>query len=92
MQSGTGYDDLMERLGNGWVFQKTRLIEEYDLDRYLADRPEGAEMLFAVRPSGEIAFNTENGRPKTKAEDIIVSFAPGETKRKADERDKRLPE
>jgi NhaP-type Na+/H+ or K+/H+ antiporter len=88
LQSGAGYDDLMERLGNGWIFQKTRLTEEYDLDRYLADRPEGAEMLFVVRPSGEIGFNTENGRPKANAEDFVVSFAPGDANRKVAERSK----
>jgi NhaP-type Na+/H+ or K+/H+ antiporter len=88
LRSGAGYDDLMERLGNGWIFQKTRLTEEYDFDRYLADRPEGTEMLFAVRPSGEIAFSTESGRPKTKADDIIVNFAPREANRKAAERSK----
>lgn len=49
---------------------------------------EGAEMLLVVRPSGEIAFNTEGGRPKAKAEDVIVGFAPGDADRKAAERSK----
>jgi hypothetical protein len=91
LRSGAGYDDLTERLDNGWIFQKTRLTDEYDLDRYLADRPEGAEMVLVVRPSGEIAFNTESGRPKAKTDDIIVSFAPGDARRKTVEAVKSLP-
>jgi len=33
-------------------------------------------MLFAVRPSGEVAFNTDKGRPSAKAGDVILSFSP----------------
>ncbi len=76
LRSGTGYYELVRRRREGWVFQKTRLTEEYDLDRYLSDRPGGTEMLFAVRPSGEIAFNTDKGRPSAKAGDVILSFSP----------------
>ncbi len=76
LQSGTGYYALAKRRRHGWGFQKTRLTDEYDLDRYLSDRPEGTEMLFAVRPSGEIAFSTDEGRPSAEAGDVILSFSP----------------
>ncbi len=76
LHSGSGYSDLVRRRREGWIFQKTRLTDEYDLDRYLADRPEGTEMLFAVRPNGDIAFNTDEGRPPAKAGDVILSFSP----------------
>lgn len=76
LRSGAGYHELVRRRREGWVFQRTRLTEEYDLDRYLSDRPEGTEMLFAVRPSGEIAFSTDEGRPPARAGDVILSFSP----------------
>ncbi len=76
LRSGTGYYELAKRRRQGWVFQKTGLTEEYDLERYLSDRPEGTEMLFAVRPSGEMAFATDEGRPPAEAGDVILSFSP----------------
>jgi hypothetical protein len=76
LRTGAGYHALVRRRREGWVFQRTRLTEEYDLDRYLSDRPEGMEMLFAVRPSGEIAFSTDEGRPPARAGDVILSFSP----------------
>jgi hypothetical protein len=76
LRSGAGYYELAKRRRQGWVFQKTGLTAEYDLERYLADRPEGTEMLFAVRPSGKVAFSTDEGRPPAEPGDVILSFSP----------------
>ncbi len=61
-RSGRTYDDLMKLHDEGWNFQKTRLTEEYALDDYLADRPEGAEMLVVVNTSGQLVFSTQRER------------------------------
>lgn len=83
LRSGTGYYELVRRRRQGWIFQKTRLTEEYGLERYLSDRPEGTEMLFAVRPSGAITFSTDEGRPPAKAGDVILSYSPPPSAEKA---------
>ena len=76
LRSGTGYHELVQLRRSGWVFQKTRLTGEYDFVRYIADRPDGTEMLFNVSPSGEMTFSTDKGRPTAKAGDTILSFSP----------------
>lgn len=75
-RSGRTYEDLIKLHDEGWDFQKTRLTEEYDLDAYLADRPEGAEMLVVVSQGGDLVFSTLQSRAQAEPGDTVVSFSP----------------
>ncbi len=75
-RSGRAHDELMRLNYDGWSFQKTKLTDEYDIDAYLGDRPEGAEMLVVVHKAGELTFSTLRERAKAEPGDTIVSFAP----------------
>lgn len=75
-RSGRSFEDLMKLHDEGWDFQKTRLTEEYDLDAYLADRPEGAEMLVVVGKGGSLRFSTLRSRAQAEPGDTVVSFSP----------------
>lgn len=75
-RSGRTFDDLIKLHDEGWNFQKTRLTEEYALDDYLADRPEGAEMIVVVKKGGGLAFSTLRSRAQADPGDTVVSFSP----------------
>lgn len=91
-RSGASYYDLESKIGAGWRFTRTKLSDEYSFDQYLTDRAEGAELLTDIRPDGSMTFATVAERPKGKAGDVLLSFAPKKAgaddamKRKAEKR------
>lgn len=66
--------ELLIRSNTGWNFTKTRLTEEYDLDRYRADRPEGTILVAIARRTGELAFSTRSTPLTAKPGDVVISF------------------
>lgn len=89
LRSGADLDDLDRRLAAGWSFQKTRLTEEYDFDRYLEARSPDAEIILVMRESGRIVFATARDRPKASPGDTILTFVPPEERREREQRRKQ---
>ena len=74
--TGLGVDDVSERQAQGWVFRKTRLSEQFNLEDAELMLPEAANMLLLLRANGSLRFFTHAAAPEPQAGDIIISFSP----------------
>jgi NhaP-type Na+/H+ or K+/H+ antiporter len=76
IRRGRGYDSLARDWWNGWRFKATRLTEEYDLERYLDDVGEAADLVVARRPNGTVAILGPGKQPPQAAGTSIIRFMP----------------
>ena len=74
--SGLGVADVHQRQLEGWVFRRTKLSEQFDMEDARETLPEAANMLLLVKPSGEMRFFTHASAPEPQAGDTIVTFSP----------------
>ena len=74
--SGLGVADVHQRQMEGWVFRRTKLSDQFNLDDAKESLPEAANMLLLVRPSGEMRFFTHASAPEPQPGDMVVSFSP----------------
>lgn len=87
--SGFGVADVHQRQMDGWVFRKTKLSDQFDIDAAKEVLPEAANMLLLLRPDGRMRFFTHAAAPEPMAGDTIVSFSPPGRKRAEDQPDQR---
>jgi NhaP-type Na+/H+ or K+/H+ antiporter len=76
MKAGYDLDSLTRRLGEGWDFRKTKLTDEFDLDRYRETLADESQLLFYLKPNGTLSFATVSPGPAPVAGDMVISFAP----------------
>lgn len=76
LKSGLDYDDLQAKIAHGWAFRKTKLTEEYDFDTYYRDLSGDAELIFAMKSTGELVFATVNSGGLPRPGDTVIGFAP----------------
>tara|TARA_A100001391_G_scaffold101953_4_gene67832 strand:- start:12061 stop:13902 length:1842 start_codon:yes stop_codon:yes gene_type:complete len=74
--SGYAVEDVHQRQLDGWVFRRTKLSEQYDLEDARENLPDSTNMLLLLRPEGEMQFFTHARAPEPAPGDIIVSFSP----------------
>ncbi len=74
--SGWGVDDVQQRQREGWVFRRTKLSEQFDIDDARDTLPEAANMLLLLKPDGALVFFTHAGAPEPQPGDSIISFSP----------------
>jgi NhaP-type Na+/H+ or K+/H+ antiporter len=70
------FDDLQERLRRGWVFSRTRLSDQFDLDAWRDVNNPEIEILFWTRGDGEIAMNDARIERRPGANDTLYAFGP----------------
>jgi NhaP-type Na+/H+ or K+/H+ antiporter len=75
-RDGLGFEELNDRVAQGWHFRKTKLSEEFDFDKYRETLAEGAQLLFALKARGELSFATVNSGPLPAAGDTVIAFSP----------------
>ncbi|MEN3794616.1 sodium:proton antiporter [Fulvimarina sp. MAC3] len=75
-QPGKTYNELVEMVDNGWVFQSTRLTEEFDYDDFHEERPPETQVILWIKPSGAIIFATVEGAGDPVTGDRLISFTP----------------
>ncbi|EAU41888.1 Na(+):H(+) antiporter [Fulvimarina pelagi HTCC2506] len=75
-QPGKTYNELNEMIEKGWVFQSTRLTEEFDYADFRDARPPETQMILWIKPSGAIVFSTLEGISDPVSGDRIISFVP----------------
>ena len=75
-KSGFGVEDVRQRQQEGWVFRRTKLSEQFDIQDARDKLPEAANMLLLIRPDGELAFFTHAAAPEPQAGDQVISFSP----------------
>lgn len=78
--SGLGVADVHQRQMEGWVFRKTKLSEQFQMQDARQKLPDAANMLLLLKPGGEMRFFTHAAAPEPQAGDTLVSFSPPRTK------------
>ena len=68
------YETLLQRYFEGWRFQKTRLSEEYDFDKYCARIDAELFATLVVKAGGGLVLDVTRYEPV--AGDVIVNFLP----------------
>ena len=71
------YETLLQRYFEGWRFQKTRLSEEYDFDKYCARIDAELFATLVVKAGGGLVLDVTRYEPV--AGDVIVNFLPPES-------------
>jgi len=74
--SGFSVEDVQQRQKEGWVFRRTRLSGQFDIEDARETLPEAADMLLLLRPNGQMRFFTHASAPEPQAGDTVISFAP----------------
>lgn len=75
LHSGPPLDDLMSRHYDGWVYQRTRLSEEYPPERYKTDLDPKAEIVLVVR-KGVLMFASREAPLKLELGDVVLAYTP----------------
>ena len=71
------FEDVNQRLAEGWTLRSTRLTEEYNLEEWEADRP-GAEPFVVVSKSSGLRFIGPDQPVGAQAGDWVTAFLPPE--------------
>jgi len=74
--SGLGVADVHQRQMEGWVFRKTKLSDQFDIDDARGVLPEEANMLLLLRPNGRMRFFTHASEPEPEDGDTVITFSP----------------
>jgi NhaP-type Na+/H+ or K+/H+ antiporter len=74
--SGITWEELNEKVEDGYVFRRTTITEQYSYEKYLSEREEETILLFILKPSGKLSFFAEEVQHKGEIGDLIVSFKP----------------
>jgi NhaP-type Na+/H+ or K+/H+ antiporter len=81
IRRGRGYDSLTADVWRGWQFRMTRLTETYSLERYLTDIGEGADLILARQPNGQIVLLGPGRQPPSTPGTLLIRFAPPDAPR-----------
>lgn len=75
-KSGLGVEDVLQRQKEGWIFRRTKLSEQFNMEDMLGTLPDQANMLLLLKPTGELRFFTHALTPEPQPGDTIISFSP----------------
>ncbi|MCA8894111.1 MAG: sodium:proton antiporter [Parvularculaceae bacterium] len=85
LHSGATLDELLRRHYAGWIYQRTRLSEEYPPEKYLEDLGDEYDIVLALR-KGVLLFASMEARIKPEIGDTILAYIPKPSAAKPDER------
>jgi len=75
LHSGAPLDELLRRHYAGWVYQRTRLSEEYTPEQYLKERGPDHEIVLVIRKSALI-FASREAPVKPEIGDTVLAYMP----------------
>ena len=75
LHSGPPLDDLMSRHYDSWVYQRTKLSEEYPPERYKKDLGPKAEIVLVIR-KGVLMFASRETPLKLELGDVVLAYIP----------------
>ncbi|WP_411817925.1 cation:proton antiporter [Hyphococcus sp. DH-69] len=75
LHSAAALDELMRRHYSGWVFQRTRLSEEYPPEQYKKDLNPEAEIVLVVR-KGTLIFASPEAKVTPEIGDVVLAYIP----------------
>ncbi|MEO0544548.1 MAG: sodium:proton antiporter [Pseudomonadota bacterium] len=68
--------DLKAHIRENWVFQSTRLTDEYTYEQFTEARMDGSRMILWRKPDGRLVFASNCAGAKPQANDVILQFTP----------------
>ena len=75
LQSGTPLDELLRRHYGGWIYQRTKLSEEYPPERYKEDADPEAEIVLIIR-NDVLTFASKEAPLKPEIGDMVLAYTP----------------
>ncbi|MEL6362732.1 MAG: sodium:proton antiporter [Pseudomonadota bacterium] len=75
LKSGTALDELLKRYYGGWIFQRTRLSEEYGPEKYLNDLGKQGEIVMILR-KGQLLVASKEVPLAPEVNDIVLAYTP----------------
>ena len=75
LHSGPPLDELVRRHYSGWIFQRTRISEEYPPEQYKKDLGAEHEIILAIR-KGTIMFASPEAPVKPEPGDVVLAYIP----------------
>lgn len=67
---------LQRNVRDNWVFQTTRLTDEYTFERFTQDRHEEGRIVLWRKPDGRLIFATNSQGANPQKNDVILTFTP----------------
>ncbi len=75
LHSGAPLDELLKRHYSGWIYQKTRLSEEYPPEQYKKDVDKDFELVLIVR-KGVLSFASREAPLTPEIGDTVLAYVP----------------
>lgn len=75
LHSAAPLDELQRRHYDGWIYQRTRLSEEYPPERYFKDLGESYEIVLLIR-KGTLYFASREAPLKPEIGDRVLAYIP----------------
>lgn len=75
LHSGAPLDELLRRHYSGWVYQRTKLSEEYPPDKYTQDLGPEHEIV-AIMRKGALLFASQEAPLKPEIGDMVLAYTP----------------
>jgi hypothetical protein len=91
LHDGPALDELVRRHYSGWIFQRTRLSEEYPPEQYKKDLGAESDIILIIR-KGEIAFASREAQVKPEIGDFVLAYIPKPAEAKPDRSKDAKPE
>ena len=77
LHSGAPLDELLRRHYDGWIYQRTRLSEEYPPERYIRELGEHYEIILLIR-KGTLYFASREAPLKPEIGDRVLAYIPAD--------------
>ena len=90
LHSGVQLDELLRRHYSGWVYQRTKLSDEYPPDRYRKELGENAEIVLIMR-KGQIMFASREAPLTPEIGDTVLAYTPKPQEKKSEKPQKAEP-
>ncbi|WDI30811.1 sodium:proton antiporter [Hyphococcus flavus] len=87
LHSGAALDELLRRHYSGWIFQRTKLSEEYPPEQYKKDLGAEHEIVLLIR-KGVITFASREVPVKPEIGDTVLAYIPKPPDKKPAEKSK----
>ncbi|WP_375208009.1 cation:proton antiporter [Hyphococcus sp.] len=97
LHNGAPLDELVRRHYSGWIFQRTKISEEYPPEQYKKDLGQEGEIILIMR-KGEIMFASREVPVKPETGDVVLAYIPKPPEQKGEKakdkggKDKAKPE
>ena len=75
LHSGAALDELQRRHYSGWVYQRTKLSEEYPPERYLEELGDDYEIILVIRKDATI-FASQEAPVNPEIGDTVLAYLP----------------